>query len=62
MNKQAKTLRANETMKEFYGTINDCCPICGNEIKEITGVVKLGNIAYHSECYFNSTNDSFIIK
>ena len=62
MDNQIKVLQLEEYMKKFFNVINDKCPICELEIKELTGVVKLGNIAYHSDCYFMSTNDSFKIR
>lgn len=60
--KEIKTITASEDVQKFYDLAINFCPICNNKIDCNTGIAKLGSVAYHMECYFNSTSDSFKIK
>lgn len=62
MSKTIETIRLNESIQDFYEITNDSCPICEDKIETFTSVVKLGSVAYHSECYFKNTTDSFKIR
>lgn len=49
-----ETLKINQTFKEFHNTQNDECPICGKKMVTLSPIVKLGNVAYCIEYYFDS--------
>ena len=46
--------KAKETVKEFYGIENEKCPICNKKLKNVTGVLKIGNAGFHLECTCNN--------
>ena len=47
-----EAFKLKENLNEFYSIVNKKCPACEHEISELTSIVKLGNIGYHTECYF----------
>lgn len=47
----------NMSAQEFYGCINDSCPICEDKFIAPGNVYKLGNIIYHLNCYLESRNN-----
>lgn len=62
MDKKIITHALKEDAKEFYGATNDSCPICGRKFIAPTNVVKLGNVIYDLECYYNNTKQSIDIR
>lgn len=46
--------KAKETVKEFYGIENEKCPICNKKLKNVTGVLKIGDAGFHLECACNN--------
>ena len=51
-----EAFKLKENSNEFYNIVNKKCPVCELEINELTSIVKLGNIGYHTECYFKILN------
>ena len=49
-----EAFKLKENLNEFYNIVNKKCPVCEHEISELTSIVKLGNIGYHTECYFKT--------
>lgn len=46
-----------ETVQDFYGCINDTCPICEKKFTTPTNIQKLGNVIYHLNCYLDVRNN-----
>ena len=53
---KTEAFKLKESLNKFYNIVNKKCPVCEHEISELTSIVKLGNIGYHTECYFKILN------
>lgn len=62
MKNKVIVVKSNESFKRTHNVINDICPICNQKFIVFSNIVKLGNVAYDLECYYNSTGTTLKIK
>lgn len=59
--KNIKTHTLKESSKEFYGIINNTCPMCDMRLDIApTSTVTLGTIGYCLSCYLKFSKHTFI--
>lgn len=56
------TIVLNTTFEEMCGVMNDYCPICKRKFITPSNIVKLGNVAYDLECYFEANNSGIKVN